>query len=77
MELSIELFKLMHFNCIKKNKINNIILFLSRLLVKMEQCIFKNKNCGIHKLSRDPRLLFSINELDKNCKNHLVSIKIL
>ena len=25
----------------------------------------------------DPRVLFSINELDKNCKNHLVSIKIL
>ena len=43
----------------------------------MEQCIFKNKNCGIHKPSRDPRLLFSINELDKNCKNHLVSIKTL
>ena len=43
----------------------------------MEQCIFKNKNCGIHKPSRDPRVLFSINELDKNCKNHLVSIKIL
>ena len=43
----------------------------------MEQCIFKNKNCGIHKPSRDPRVLFSINKLDKNCKNHLVSIKIL
>ena len=43
----------------------------------MEQRIFKNENCGIHKPSRDPRLLFSINELDKNCKNHLVSIKIL
>ena len=43
----------------------------------MEQCIFKNKNCGIHKPSQDPRVLFSINELDKNCKNHLVSIKIL
>ena len=43
----------------------------------MEQCIFKNKNCGIHKPSRDPRVLFSINESDKSCKNHLVSIKIL
>ena len=43
----------------------------------MEQCIFKTKNCGIHKPSWDPRVLFSINELDKNCKNHLVSIKIL
>ena len=43
----------------------------------MEQCIFKNKNCGLHKPSQDPRLLFSVNELDKNCKNHLVSIKIL
>ena len=43
----------------------------------MEQCIFKNKNCGIHKPSRDPRVLFCINESDKNCKNHLVSIKIL
>ena len=43
----------------------------------MEQCIFKNKNCGIHKPLQDPRLLFSINELDKNYKNHLVSIKIL
>ena len=42
----------------------------------MEQCIFQNKNCGIHKSSQDPRVLFSINELDKNCKNHLVSIKI-
>ena len=38
----------------------------------MEQFIFKNKNCGIHKPVQDPRL-FSINKLDKNCKNHLVS----
>ena len=43
----------------------------------MEQCIFRNENCGIHKPSQDPRLSFSINELDKNCRNHLVSIKIL
>ena len=42
----------------------------------MEQGIFKNKNISIHKPSRDPRVLFSINELDKNCKSHLVSIKI-
>ena len=68
----------MYFNCIKKKIIIiNIILFFNRVLVKMEQCIFKNNYCGIHKPSRDPRLLFSINELDKNCKNHLVSIKIL
>ena len=43
----------------------------------MEQCILNNKNCSIHKPSLDPGLLFSINELDKNCKNYLVSIKIL
>ena len=43
----------------------------------MEQCILNNKNCSIHKPSLDPGLLFSINKLDKNCKNYLVSIKIL
>ena len=43
----------------------------------MEQCIFKNKNCNVHKPSQDPRILLSINKLDKNCKNHPVSIKIL